>query len=54
MKFKGKQSCKLLLITQPFPPGKVGYGVPLMEDLSNCEVDLWDGDSRPDLSLVEG
>ncbi|CAE7377564.1 unnamed protein product, partial [Symbiodinium microadriaticum] len=26
-----------------FFPRQVGYGVPLMEDLSNCEVDLWDG-----------
>ncbi|CAE7242556.1 unnamed protein product, partial [Symbiodinium sp. KB8] len=26
-----------------FFPGQVGYGIPTMEDLSDCEVDLWDG-----------
>ncbi|CAE7244695.1 unnamed protein product [Symbiodinium sp. CCMP2592] len=26
-----------------FFPGQVGSGIPSMEDLSDCEVDLWDG-----------
>ncbi|CAE7795407.1 pbsA1, partial [Symbiodinium microadriaticum] len=29
-----------------FFPRQVGYGIPSMEDLSDCKVDLWDGDPR--------
>ncbi|OLP75615.1 hypothetical protein AK812_SmicGene44561, partial [Symbiodinium microadriaticum] len=38
-------------------PGHVGYGIPSMEDLSDCEVDLWAegevGTSQPRLSKQE-